>query len=50
MIWTTMHVPSLSMPVFRGPHVMPIGLQVIAKRHDDRRLFAASEWINARLI
>ncbi len=50
MIWTTMHVPSLSMPVFRGPHGMPIGLQVIAKRHDDRRLFAASEWINARLI
>jgi len=45
MIWTTMHVPSLTLPVFKGPHGLPIGAQLIAKRHDDRRLFAAARWV-----
>jgi Asp-tRNA(Asn)/Glu-tRNA(Gln) amidotransferase A subunit family amidase len=49
MIWTTLHVPSLSVPVFRGPNGFPIGAQVIAKHHEDRRLFAAARWIHRQL-
>ena len=49
MIWTTMHVPSVTLPVFKGPHGMPIGAQLIARRSDDRRLFAAARWIYQRL-
>jgi amidase len=44
MGWTCMHVPSITLPVFKGPHGLPIGAQLIAKRGDDRRLFSASRW------
>lgn len=45
LIWTTMYVPALSLPVLRGPNGLPLGLQVIGKRHHDRALFAAARWI-----
>jgi amidase len=44
MIWTTMHVPSITLPVFEGPGGLPIGAQLVAKRCDDRRLLAAARW------
>lgn len=44
-IWTTMHVPALTLPAFRGANGLPLGLQVIARRGEDRRLFAAGAWI-----
>lgn len=49
MIWTVCHVPTLTLPVFRGPAGLPIGAQLIARRHDDRRLFAAAQWVYAKL-
>jgi len=45
MIWTTMHVPSITLPAFEGSSGMPIGAQLIARRSDDRRLFAAARWV-----
>lgn len=45
MVWTTMHVPSVTLPVFKGPNGLPIGAQLVAQRADDRRLFAASRWV-----
>jgi len=44
MIWTTMHVPSITVPAFEGRNGLPIGAQLIAKQCDDRRLFAAARW------
>jgi Asp-tRNA(Asn)/Glu-tRNA(Gln) amidotransferase A subunit family amidase len=44
MMSTVLHVPSLSLPVFRGPNGMPIGLQILARRHDDRTLFGLARW------
>ena len=44
MIWTTLHVPSITLPVFTGPAGLPIGAQFVAKRCDDRRLLAAARW------
>ena len=29
-IWTTMHVPALTLPVFKGPNGLPVGAQLIA--------------------
>lgn len=43
-MWTVLHVPALSLPVFTGPNGMPIGLQFFAKRYEDRKLFANAEW------
>ena len=30
-IWTTLHVPAVSIPVFKGPNDMPIGAQLIGQ-------------------
>ena len=49
MVWTTMHVPSLTLPVLRGPNGLPIGVQIIGRHYDDRRLFEWSQWIYERL-
>jgi len=48
-LWTTLHVPALTMPVFKGPNGLPVGAQLLAKRHDDRRLFACARWAYAKL-
>jgi amidase len=48
-VWTTLHVPAVSIPVFKGPAGMPIGAQLIAKRHDDRKLFACAQWAFEKL-
>ncbi|MSQ52498.1 MAG: amidase [Betaproteobacteria bacterium] len=44
-IWTILHVPAMSLPVFNGPNGMPIGLQLIAAPGADRQLFAAADWV-----
>jgi len=49
MMWTALHVPSVTLPVFKGPNGFPIGAQLIARWSDDRRLFAAARWVCSRL-
>jgi len=44
-IWTTTHVPCLTLPLFKGPHGLPVGAQLIGKRNADRTLFAAARWV-----
>jgi Asp-tRNA(Asn)/Glu-tRNA(Gln) amidotransferase A subunit family amidase len=48
--WTLMHVPTMSVPVFKGPNGLPVGAQVIAARGQDRKLFAAARWIYRQLV
>jgi Asp-tRNA(Asn)/Glu-tRNA(Gln) amidotransferase A subunit family amidase len=48
-LWTTLHVPAVSIPVFKGPAGMPVGAQLVAKRHDDRKLFACAQWAFEKL-
>jgi amidase len=43
-LWTALHVPAITLPVFKGPNGLPIGAQLVARRHDDRRLFACARW------
>jgi amidase len=47
-IWTTAHVPSLTLPLFTGPNGLPIGAQLVARRNADRELFAAARWVAAQ--
>jgi amidase len=49
MMWTLLHVPAITLPVFRGPRGMPIGAQLLGKRHRDRCLFAHAKWVYAHL-
>ena len=48
--WTLMHVPTMSVPVFKGPNGLPVGAQIIAARHEDRKLFAAARWVYRHLV
>jgi Asp-tRNA(Asn)/Glu-tRNA(Gln) amidotransferase A subunit family amidase len=38
-------LPSLTMPAFKGPNGMPIGVQLVGPRHRDVELLAAAEWV-----
>ena len=44
-IWTTFHTPTLSLPVFRGAHGLPMGLQVIGPIGEDAKTLRAADWI-----
>jgi Asp-tRNA(Asn)/Glu-tRNA(Gln) amidotransferase A subunit family amidase len=35
----------MSVPAIRGPHGMPVGVQVIAKRYSDRALLDVARWL-----
>jgi amidase len=43
-VWTALHVPAVSLPAFTGPNGMPVGAQLVARRHADRKLFACARW------
>jgi Asp-tRNA(Asn)/Glu-tRNA(Gln) amidotransferase A subunit family amidase len=38
-IWTALGTPAVTLPLFEGPSGLPVGLQLIAGRFKDRRLF-----------
>jgi Asp-tRNA(Asn)/Glu-tRNA(Gln) amidotransferase A subunit family amidase len=48
-IWTILHVPTMSLPTHKSPSGLPVGIQLIGRRHDDRRLFACARWVWERL-
>jgi amidase len=49
LIWTTMHVPAITLPLFTGPNGLPIGAQLVTKRDADRPLFEAARWVTRAL-
>ena len=44
-MWTALHTPAMTLPTHRGPTNLPVGIQLVAQRYDDDRLFASSRWI-----
>jgi len=42
-IWTALGTPAVTLPVSKGPSGLPVGLQLIAGRFKDRRLFDIAE-------
>ena len=49
-IWTILYVPTMSLPTHKGPNGLPVGIQLIGRRHDDQRLFACARWVWDRLL
>lgn len=45
LIWTTLHVPAITLPLFTGPNGLPVGAQLVARRDDDRSLLHAARWV-----
>jgi amidase len=48
-IWTTLHVPALNLPVSRGLHGLPLGLQLVGAFRRDAELLAHAAWIERAL-
>lgn len=48
-VWTLLHVPCITLPLFTGPGGLPMGLQVVGKRGADAALLAAARRIEGLL-
>ena len=48
-IWTSFHTPTLNLPVFRGEHDLPMGLQVIGPIGEDVATLGIAEWLQRAL-
>jgi Asp-tRNA(Asn)/Glu-tRNA(Gln) amidotransferase A subunit family amidase len=48
-MWTALHTPTMTLPTHRGPNNLPVGIQLVAQRYDDDRLFACARWIWDRI-
>jgi len=42
-IWTALGTPTVTLPPFKGPSGLLLGLQLVAGRFPDRRLFDVAE-------
>jgi Asp-tRNA(Asn)/Glu-tRNA(Gln) amidotransferase A subunit family amidase len=48
-LWTMLQMPCLTLPAGEGPDGMPVGIQLVARRHDDRRLLDIGLWVERHL-
>ena len=48
-MWTALHTPTMTLPTHRGPNNLPVGIQLVAQRYGDDRLFACAHWIWDRI-
>ena len=49
LLWTSLHVPCVTVPAGTGPGGMPLGVQVVAKRGRDRDALMWAAWVAAAL-
>ncbi|MGH7153452.1 MAG: amidase, partial [Acetobacteraceae bacterium] len=48
-IWTSLHVPCVTVPAGTGPDGLPLGIQVVGREGDNRAVLAWAQWIAAAL-
>ena len=48
-LWTAAYTPALTMPGGMGPNGLPLGLQIVGRRHDDDRLLDVAAWVRRAL-
>jgi Asp-tRNA(Asn)/Glu-tRNA(Gln) amidotransferase A subunit family amidase len=44
-LWTMLHMPSLSIPSGKGESGLPLGLQIVGQRFDDRAMLGWALWV-----
>jgi amidase len=49
-VWTLMHVPCLTVPAYRGPNGMPVGVQVVGPVGSDVRTMSVAQAIADALL
>jgi Asp-tRNA(Asn)/Glu-tRNA(Gln) amidotransferase A subunit family amidase len=48
-LWTQLYMPCLTLPAGHGPDGLPVGVQLVGRRHDDARLLEVGLWVEHRL-
>ncbi len=48
-IWTSLHVPCVTVPAGTGPNGLPLGIQIAGRRGDDRAVLAWARWVEAAI-
>mgnify|MGYP000451121693 CR=1 FL=1 len=43
-LWTMLQTPTMTLPSSKGPHGMPVGIQLVAPYRQDDRLFSIARW------
>ena len=49
MVWTLLQIPCVTIPHYTGAGGLPVGIQLVGRHGDDRRLLALAKWVQARL-
>ena len=47
-IWTSLHVPCVTVPAGTGPNGLPLGIQIVGRQGDDRAVLAWARWVEVR--
>ena len=48
-LWTALHVPCVTVPAGTGPDGLPLGIQIVGRRGEDRQALAWAQWIAAAI-
>jgi Asp-tRNA(Asn)/Glu-tRNA(Gln) amidotransferase A subunit family amidase len=48
-LWTALYMPCLTLPAGTGPDGLPVGIQLVGRRHADARLLATGLWVERHL-
>jgi Asp-tRNA(Asn)/Glu-tRNA(Gln) amidotransferase A subunit family amidase len=48
-LWHDFEMPAITIPAFTGPNGMPIGAQLVGRRHADVHLLAVAGWVDPRI-
>jgi Asp-tRNA(Asn)/Glu-tRNA(Gln) amidotransferase A subunit family amidase len=47
-LWTQLYMPCLTLPAGSGPDGLPVGVQLVARRHADEPLLQVALWVERR--
>jgi Asp-tRNA(Asn)/Glu-tRNA(Gln) amidotransferase A subunit family amidase len=47
--WTQFAMPCLTLPAGKGPDGLPVGIQLVGRRHDDAPLLEVALWVEKKL-
>jgi Asp-tRNA(Asn)/Glu-tRNA(Gln) amidotransferase A subunit family amidase len=48
-LWTVLYMPCLTLPAGEGPDGLPVGIQLVGRRHSDARLLDIGLWVERHL-
>ena len=48
-IWTSLHVPCVTVPAGMGRNGLPLGIQIVGRRGEDRAVLAWAQWVAAAI-